>query len=389
MAPKPMHEPMHVEDLPRTRLVRWLAASGPNVPDEIQARLTRDFMVPLSAGAIGVLGDGSLQLIAALRHPDGPFPWLLGAGILILVLRAAFDLVRRHPRWKRWAPIDLYFFLGHLWLAVVGIGSALVFATGDPLLQILAAVALMGVANGLTMRDTGAPRFLVVQILLCTLPMLVAIAFSGQPLLSILLIHIPVFDAYMIAKVFEMNRLHLASVMAERESERRAMRDVLTGLSNRAGMMEALTRNLQRRGEGPFSLLYLDLDGFKAVNDTRGHATGDLLLQAVAARIGETVPECGIAARLGGDEFVVLIPGCGERAAAELGTRLVAAVSRPYALGASTVRVGVSIGIACAEAGLAPDELLARADAALYTAKAAGKGRCALADPETHGPLAA
>lgn len=377
------------DDLPRTKVMRWLAASGPNVPDEIQARLNRDFMVPLYAGAVGVFGDGCLQLIAALRHPDGPFLWLLGAGILILVLRAAFDLARRRPRWRARVPIDLYFCLGHLWLAVVGTGSALVFATGDPLLQILASVAMMGIANGLTMRDNGAPRFLVVQILLCTLPMMVAIALGDQPLLYILLIHIPMFDAYMIAKVFEMNRLHLASVLAERESERRAMRDVLTGLSNRAGLMEALSRNLQRRGEGPFSLLYLDLDGFKAVNDTHGHATGDLLLKAVAGRIGETMPERCVAARLGGDEFVVLIPDCTGPTAEELGTRLVSAVSRPYTVGAGTVQVGVSIGIACAEADLGPDALLARADAALYTAKAAGKGRCALAGVAAHGPLAA
>lgn len=378
-----------IDHLPRTRLMRWLTAAGPQVPDEVQSRLIRDFMVPLYAGLLGVIGDGCLQLIAAIRHPDGPFLWLLGAGLLVLGLRAAFDLARRHPEWGPRVPIDLYFLLGHLWLAVVGIGSALVFATGDPPLQILASVALMGVASSLTMRDNGSPRFLVVQVLLCTLPTMVAIALSGQPLLTVLLIHIPAFDAYLIAKVFEMNRLHLASVLAERESERRAMRDVLTGLSNRAGLMEALTRNLQRRGDGPFSLLYLDLDGFKAVNDNHGHATGDLLLQAVAARIGETIPEHGIAARLGGDEFVVLIPGCGERPAAELGTHLVSSVSRPYTVGAGTVRVGVSIGIACAETDLGPDELLARADAALYTAKAAGKGRCALVGMGPHDPLAA
>ncbi|MEH3116077.1 MAG: GGDEF domain-containing protein [Methylorubrum populi] len=380
---------IETDHLPRTRPMRWLTASGPHVPDEVQARLVKDFMVPLRAGAVGVIGDGSLQLIAAIRHPDGPFLYLLGAGLLILGLRAAFDLARRQPGWGRRVPIDLYFLLGHLSLAVVGIGSALVFATGDPLLQILAPAIMMGIASGVTMRDNGAPRFLVVQILLCTVPMMVAIALSGQPLLSILLVHIPMFDAYVIAKVFELNRLHLASVLAERESERRAMRDVLTGLSNRAGLMEALTRNLQRRGAGPFSLLYLDLDGFKAVNDTYGHATGDLLLQAVAARIGETMPERCVAARLGGDEFVVLIPDCGDRTAAKLGTRLVAAVSRPYTVGAGTVQVGVSIGIACAGADLCPDELLARADAALYAAKAAGKGRCALAEAKADARLAA
>ncbi|KQQ14061.1 hypothetical protein ASF53_09485 [Methylobacterium sp. Leaf123] len=379
----------YADDLPRTRLVRWLTASGPNVPDEIQARLNRDFMVSLSTGVLGVAADGCLQLIAAFRHPDGPFLWVLGAGIGVLVLRAAFDLARRHPRWRGRVPIDLYYCLGHLWLMVVGTGSALVFATDDPLLQILAAVSMMEIANGLTMCDNCAPRFLVVQILLCTLPMTVAAAFSGEPLLYILLLYIPVFDAYMITKVFEMNRLYLASVLAERESERRAMRDVLTGLSNRAGLMEALSRNLQRRGDGPFSLLYLDLDGFKAVNDTYGHATGDLLLQAVAGRIGEAMPERCIAARLGGDEFVVLIPDCTGPAAEAFGTGLVAAVSRPYTVGAGIVQVGVSIGIACAETELGPDELLARADAALYAAKAAGKGRCALADAEAGTFLAA
>jgi diguanylate cyclase (GGDEF)-like protein len=157
-----------------------------------------------------------------------------------------------------------------------------------------------------------------------------------------------------------------------------AHHDAVTGLPNRVllrvQMEEALRR--ARRSAGGFAVLCLDLDNFKAVNDTLGHPSGDLLLQQVAARIRATVRSEDVAARFGGDEFAVL--QCeveSPSAISDLAQRLLTAISEPYDIGGHMVLVGVSIGIAVAPGdGTDADRLLKSADMALYRAKADGKG---------------
>ncbi len=141
--------------------------------------------------------------------------------------------------------------------------------------------------------------------------------------------------------------------------------------------MEDLAAHMAR-GTDDLALLYLDLDGFKAVNDCLGHAAGDALLVQVAGRIGAVIPEEWCAARLGGDEFVVLAGGARAHEAAAVAARLIEAVKAPYDIG---IGVGLSVGIGWAVPGMTREALLAEADAALYRAKAAGKGRLA-APPE-------
>jgi diguanylate cyclase (GGDEF)-like protein len=157
--------------------------------------------------------------------------------------------------------------------------------------------------------------------------------------------------------------------------------DALTGLLNRRGF----DMELSRLGEATHgaSMLLLDLDGFKAINDLLGHAMGDAALRAVAARLKETVGDAGEIARLGGDEFAVLTrPGA--RAGA-LARHVLAALAAPLVLEGQTLRVGTSIGIARFPTdGATPEALLRAADAALYAAKAAGKGGIVLASGASH-----
>ncbi len=157
--------------------------------------------------------------------------------------------------------------------------------------------------------------------------------------------------------------------------------DALTGLLNRAGLQSWLSLALAQARTEPSGLLVLvgDLDGFKQVNDTRGHGAGDDLLQEVARRLQSSVRSRDAVARIGGDEFVVVLHaplGLGDRLALETGQRLWSRVTEPYEIGGETIVIGLSLGGAgWPEDDRQLDLVLNKADAALYAAKRAGKGR--------------
>ncbi len=156
------------------------------------------------------------------------------------------------------------------------------------------------------------------------------------------------------------------------------MFDSLTGLANRAKMQLSLDQLLARRpGQWrPFALMLLDLDRFKAVNDTLGHQTGDLLLKLVAQRLQRTVGEGALIGRRGGDEFEVVVTGeCRRETLADIAHGIVAALSQPYHIAGSSISIGCSIGIAIApEDGDTSETLVRNADLALYAAKGDGRG---------------
>ncbi|AGL16440.1 GGDEF domain-containing protein [Actinoplanes sp. N902-109] len=185
---------------------------------------------------------------------------------------------------------------------------------------------------------------------------------------------------------------------AVREQERaqaqlahQAGHDTLTGVANRATLDDRL-RRLLASDVHPVSLLYLDLDGFKEVNDRHGHEAGDRVLTAVADRLGGLVRQGDIVARLGGDEFVVVCPGLTEAEVAEVAGRILREVARPVPFGVAEMAVGVSVGVAiAAEGSRSPAALLRAADAAMYEAKRHGQGRWVLAEqhPATDVPVLA
>ncbi|UHC20058.1 EAL domain-containing protein (plasmid) [Methylobacterium currus] len=178
-----------------------------------------------------------------------------------------------------------------------------------------------------------------------------------------------------------------SDVTESREAQARiaflAGHDSLTGLLNRAGFQEALaalcreTRSCARCSV----LFYLDLDGFKAVNDSRGHLVGDRLLQAVAGRL-RALAEPHDVFRLGGDEFAVVVRDASRSGAGALASRIVSELRRPFQVGEAWLEIGVSVGIASVpDDAIDPSSLLMRADLALYGAKADGKGCWRSFDP--------
>ena len=161
-----------------------------------------------------------------------------------------------------------------------------------------------------------------------------------------------------------------------------ARHDALTGLANRAVLTDRLEHALNRRRPRGVSVLYCDLDGFKAVNDRLGHEFGDRLLTAAAGRIRACLRPEDTAARLGGDEFAVLLEGSSGLAnALAVADRLLVALAQPFQAGDREVRVSVSIGIAHSTAEGTADDLLRDADTAMYQAKARGRSRAEVFRP--------
>ena len=173
---------------------------------------------------------------------------------------------------------------------------------------------------------------------------------------------------------------------AEAEIVHLARHDVLTGLANRAQFNEKLEDAGKRlkRGGAAITVMMVDLDRFKAVNDTLGHAAGDALLVEVGRRLQSTIRETDVLARLGGDEFAIIQEGGNSQheGAIALAVRIISAISEPFDLNGVEANVGTSIGIAMApEHGTEPEALLKRADLALYSAKDNGRNDFRIYDP--------
>lgn len=170
-----------------------------------------------------------------------------------------------------------------------------------------------------------------------------------------------------------------AAYEAQTELRRLALHDSLTGLPNRRLLTDRLTQELRRsqRSGRAVAVMFIDLDGFKPVNDRYGHQLGDQLLQEFTARMLDTIRDCDTAARIGGDEFVVVCEGFDtSEQAYELAERLRERIRAPYDLGAVRACVTASIGVYLANADDAPADALKAADHAMYLAKQAGRDRC-------------
>ncbi len=182
----------------------------------------------------------------------------------------------------------------------------------------------------------------------------------------------------------------------EDQLRHQALHDPLTGLPNRVLFVDRLSHALVRRGrwETRLAVLFVDLDDFKGVNDTLGHAVGDRLLSMVGLRLAEVVRAEDTACRLGGDEFAFLLEDAPDDLAERVAQRILGALSEPFHLDGRTVSLTASIGIATrvggfgdAGPGQSADELLRDADTAMYAAKSLGKGRVRVFDRAMDGPV--
>jgi diguanylate cyclase (GGDEF)-like protein/PAS domain S-box-containing protein len=180
---------------------------------------------------------------------------------------------------------------------------------------------------------------------------------------------------------------------AQQQLVRAAMHDALTGLPNRAAFMHRLARSVERSRLHPqnaFSVLFLDLDRFKVINDSLGHGKGDELLVSIARRLEECVRPEDMVARLGGDEFTVLLHHLNELAdVVRVARRILERLAEPFQLGDHEVFTGGSIGIVPSQGYQSPEELLRDADIAMYRAKLSGRGRYQVFDAAMHNSAVA
>lgn len=374
--------------LPSWRVTRWLTDAGPDVPAEIRVALVGSLYGTLPIFFGGVLNTIAVSLLISLRIQTLPFLLWCAFEIICCTTRLIVLIVsQKRAKQGKSTPTDLYLVLGILWAAGVGFGTFISLTSGDWVSATLACLSAAAMVGGICFRNFGAPRMAALMIVLTLGVGCFAAPFLGEPIMLIVFMQIPFYLFSMTVAAFRLNRMLISTMTAEREHEFQARHDTLTGLPNRSGLAKALDLHAGSDEQKRLALIYLDLDGFKAINDTHGHMAGDRLLQLVAARMRATLRSGDVVARIGGDEFVVL----SERAAPEqslaFGDRLIREISRPYELDDKhVVTIGVSVGIALApDHGREMTSLLAAADGALYQAKSDGKSRCVIAATRISG----
>ncbi|MDP3409446.1 GGDEF domain-containing protein [Bosea sp. (in: a-proteobacteria)] len=367
--------------LPRWRATRWLTDAGSEVPTDIRVALIGGLFGTLPIFGAGVVNTIAVSVLIALRIPTWPFILWCAFDILCCLARTAVLMIaRRRAARQQETPTDLYILLGVAWAAGVGFGAFISLLSGDWVVATLACLSATAMVGGTCFRNFGAPRMAGLMIILTLGPCTLATPFMNEPIMLIGLIQLPFYIYSMLRASFGLNAMLVSTMQAERAHAFQARHDVLTGLSNRVGLTRALNASLARQ-DGAVALIYLDLDGFKAVNDTHGHVAGDRLLQLVSERLRRLVRSGDLVARIGGDEFIVLSEQPGSGPLKRLGERLIREISLPYVLDEGvTVTIGASIGIARApDHGLDMESLMSAADAALYQAKSGGKSRCVIA----------
>ncbi|MCU4181406.1 sensor domain-containing diguanylate cyclase [Bosea sp. BH3] len=378
-----MTPPVHRFSLPRWRLTRWLADSGPDVPPDIRGALVASLFGTLPIFAGGVINSLAVSVLIAWRIPTLPFVLWCAFEIVCCALRLiVLVAARRRAARGESTPTDIYLLLGVAWAAGVGVGTFLSLTSGDWVVGALACLSAAAMVGGICFRNFGAPRMAGAMIVLTLGPVALAAPFAGEPIMLVSLMQAPLYLVSMMAAAYKLNAMLISTMRSERENAFHARHDMLTGLSNRAGLAKAFaTRFGAEAAPRGLALVYLDLDGFKAVNDNYGHMAGDALLQLVAERLRGLVRSSDIAARIGGDEFVVLSEQTERVQLQRFGERIVSEVSKPYELDSGdTLNIGASVGIALApEHGRDMTSLMAAADGALYQAKSRGKSLCVIA----------
>ncbi len=353
-------------------LVSWLVVAGPIVGSGEPA-LTRIVGVAYPVGDVLLLAL-LVRLVTVPGARTASFRLLGGAVGALLLADSAFAVMSAQSDLDTGA-LDL------VWLASYVLWGA---------------AALHPSMRGLTEPGTAdAPSFSVGRLAALTLAVLIAPgALATQLAFDLTVQGWPVVIASVALFSLVVARMYLAirEIVAagrkraelQQEIAHQAAYDSLTGLANRGHLLALVEAAMHRarRSSSQLALLCIDLDRFKAVNDTFGHAAGDEVLRVVAERMRQVVRAGDTVGRLSGDEFVILIEPLEETSELlELGSRLIAAVSAPIPIGGRDVTVGASIGAAVSSDGSTDaDALLHHADAATYRAKTAGRGRVELFD---------
>ena len=360
------------------RALRWL--TGVRAPETpmVHEQLLAQLLSSPGAIAMGALSGLVVSGTSLARDGSAIFLTLIVIEILLLALRMSV-ILRLRARQAAELPIriDAALTLSCLWCATQGAAAFFAMRTGDPVLMVLSATLIMALIGPLCARNYAAPRLALLLVCLCDFPFVAGALSTGNPWYLAILLMTPPFLLGAMQIITTYRSTMVRALEAEQLNLLKARRDPLTRLLNRGGLDSELARFAPERG---LALIAMDLDGFKAINDTFGHAAGDEILQMVAARMSDIVTAPRILARLGGDEFMAVLPDASPMQVMAIADRLLHAVGDDaYRIaGLPPLRVGISVGYACApHDAKTVEQLRIHADKALYAVKGAGKGRSA------------
>ena len=361
---------------PTLPFLRWLINPYLDVAPKIATSLRDGLFASPWTVLIAVLNGLMVNAVALTVGGGMTFVVLIVLDTSLVALRMlVFRRLRRNASMGRHTPTDLYLLSCMGWCAVQGAMGYCIMRTGIASLQVICTMSVAGLVGPICMRNVGTPRFALALVGLSLGPLVCGAALSRDHWLWILALQAPAFLFGAGRMLRRLQALMVTTLQAEQESQERAQRDALTGLLNRAGLAEAISES-DSSSTASAVCFYLDLDGFKALNDTHGHQAGDEVLKMVASRLLMIAGNNDIVARLGGDEFMIVAPKLSPEEGYTLARRLVFAVGgAPYWFpGSEALRIGISVGFACApEDGWEQADLARKADVALYEAKSAGK----------------
>lgn len=376
---------------PRSPFFKWVVSSAQHLSAENRQILLANLFTRTASIIFASVCEISVCATAYYLHPNRGLYALWGSAVIALLI-ARLSLIylccRRSARGQP-TPTSAFLLASMLWSALFGFGSLLCNISADATLFLLGNVCAVGVIGGLAGRNAGTPRLVLIQITLILGLLGLGAALSPGSGKLVLLFQAPFCAAGFITVALRSNRDTVALLTARESSHRLARHDSLTGLPNRARISEILLERTEAgfaKADLSFAVLLIDLDGFKAINDSLGHAAGDQILQEAAIRLREIFPAGGVVGRLAGDEFVAISDGIAPgHDVSALAGRIVKALARPFVLTEARVHIGASVGIAFyPQHGKTGPQLLICADRALYAVKRNGKSAFAIFDADKH-----
>ena len=377
------------------------------VPDAVYRQLVGmlfSMKLPIVGMGIVFAGVGSL---VAIRMADMVIVVLTAAAVLLTIARVVLiDLYDRTvtattaiPEIRRWE--RRYAFGNYAFAILLAAFSTRVMIYQLPLLHLVAVSLVFAFGAGIVSRISVRPVVCVVSLLLATVPTSIGLAVhaSGETVISLhaelfavealLVAMIAVLSLNTVAHLYRSTVDHLTTM---HDLALLATRDALTGLPNRLLLRERFNRSIfpVAQDGAMLAVHFLDLDGFKAINDMYGHPAGDAVLKEVSQRLTAMVRSSDTVARLGGDEFVVIQDKISHKGEAELlARRILKRLSAPYDVEGQAMSISVSVGIAMApEQGVDLEHLASCADAALYRSKKGGKAQLSFCTPEEAAAVA-
>ena len=380
--------------IPRLRQLRH---SDQAIAAHVRETLVDSLYASPQSLVIGASATNATAAIVALASGDrGMIACAVCIGLVAIV--RIVDALRPHPpaepgdlaaRGRR----ELMYRSGALsYAALLGLFSLLTlsYAT-DGVLHLLALTTTIGYAAGIAARNAGRPWIALSQLCFASLPLVVGLVVTREPLKIALAAVIVLFIVAMMDITLQTYGVILRATTASREKAALAdhhaavaRRDDLTGLANRTAFRERFEAQLTALSDhsGQLALYWLDLDRFKEINDSFGHLAGNALLSGIAHQLDERFGATGIVARLGGDEFAVVCPIAAPTDAEPIGRAILELVARSVSYDGRALHVAASLGIAIAPTdGVDADTLLKNADLALYRAKDGGRGQMCFYEP--------